>query len=114
MRRTLEILHRRPSGAAIPPDFWATVKAVGSASRPTEMGRMAQRGKGGKEGAAGSQKHGAVCTDRLANRRIASVSGFFIGAINLQPITCEFYPPIDMHVLKSSAHLIGQKLHSGV
>jgi len=47
------------------------------------------RGNGEKGEAAGSQKHGMVCANRLAKKRIARASGVFIGAINLQPITRE-------------------------
>jgi len=53
--------------------------------------RRARRsgGKGRQGGAAGSQKHGAVCADRLAKKRTARASGVFIDALNLPPITRE-------------------------
>jgi hypothetical protein len=44
---------------------------------------MAQERKGGNGGAAGFPKHGAVCADRLAKKRIARASGVFIGTMNL-------------------------------
>ena len=40
---------------------------------------MAQERQGGNGGAAGFPKHGAVCADRLAKKRIARASGVFIG-----------------------------------
>eukprot|EP00740_Mantoniella_antarctica_P001687 CAMPEP_0181353136 /NCGR_PEP_ID=MMETSP1106-20121128/2677_1 /TAXON_ID=81844 /ORGANISM="Mantoniella antarctica, Strain SL-175" /LENGTH=118 /DNA_ID=CAMNT_0023465733 /DNA_START=443 /DNA_END=799 /DNA_ORIENTATION=- len=92
-RRAPETLHRRPSAAAIPPEFrGARTPSV----RSTEMGRLFSSARrawrsGGKGGRGGSpaQKHGAVCADRLAKKRIARASGVFTGALNLPPITRE-------------------------
>jgi len=42
-------------------------------------------GKGGR-GESPAQKHGAVCADRLAKKRIARASGVFISAAATVPI----------------------------
>jgi len=90
-------LHRRPSGAEIPLEFRG-------ARRPS-VPALAQQGwvarffcalcipwrSGGTVGRGEplAQKHGAVCADRLAKKRIARASGIFIGTVNPAPIKRE-------------------------
>jgi hypothetical protein len=63
-------------------------KAVGSSSRSTGMGhlfvcvrRAWRSGEKGGRGESPAQKHGRVCADRLAKKRIAHASDVFIGAV---------------------------------
>ena len=81
------------------PSFQLSLKRGGSrrhmcppvlASREIHLPTRTRRGKGGRgEPPRRLQKHGAVCADRLAKKRIARASGVFIGTVNLQPITRE-------------------------
>ena len=81
------------------PSFQLSLKRGGSrrhvcppvpASREIHLPTRCVGGKGGRgEPPRRLQKHGAVCADRLAKKRIARASGVFIGTVNLQPITRE-------------------------